>query len=148
MTAAQVPAVEGWFSATPEPHLTGSRCLGCRAVYFPPTSGICRNHACAREEFAPHALSRTGRVWSYTDAQYEPPAPYISTTEPFEPFGIAAVELPEGIVVLGQLAEGFRPADIHVGAEVETTVEVLYRDEQGDRTIWRWRPTGRGHGDA
>ena len=86
------------------------------------------------------ALSRRGRVWSYTDAQYQPPAPYVATTDPYEPFALAAVELPEGLVVLGQVATGYGVADLEVGAEVELVVEPLYADETGVRTIWKWRP--------
>ncbi len=81
-------------------------------------------------------------MWSYTDAQYQPPAPYVPTTDPFEPFALAAVELPEGLVVLGQVAHGFGVADLTLGAEVELVVEALYEDESGERTIWRWRPIG------
>ena len=56
------------------------------------------------------------------------------------PFALAAVELPEGIVVLGQLAEGYGVSDVRVGSEVEVVVEPLYTDDTGERTIWRWKP--------
>ena len=56
------------------------------------------------------------------------------------PFALAAVELPEGLVVLGQVADGYGVADLQVGAEAELVVETLYTDETGDRTIWRWKP--------
>jgi uncharacterized OB-fold protein len=56
------------------------------------------------------------------------------------PFALAAVELAEGIVVLGQVAEGYGVDDLKVGNEVELVVETLYTDETGDRTIWRWKP--------
>ena len=93
-------------------------------------------------------LSRRGRVWSYTDAQYRPPPPYVPATEPYRPFALAAVELPEGLVVLGQLAEGYGVDDVVVGSEVELVVETLYADAEGDRTIWRWRPVGTGSASA
>ena len=134
------PAVEGWFSTGAEPALLGSRCTSCGCVFFPPTSGFCRNSGCAGEEFEQTPLSRHGTVWSYTDAQYQPPAPYVPASDPYVPFAVAAVELPEGIVVLGQLAEGFGVADVRVGSEVELVVERLYTDESGDRTVWRWQP--------
>jgi uncharacterized OB-fold protein len=79
-------------------------------------------------------------VWSYTDAQYQPPPPYVPASDPYEPFALAAVELPEGIVVLGQVAAGYGVADLAVGREVELVVEPLYADETGVRTIWRWKP--------
>ena len=87
-------------------------------------------------------LSRRGTVWSYTDARYQPPPPYIPRTDPYEPFALAAVELEaEGLVVLGQVADGYGVADLRVGTEVELVVEPLYTDDDGTtRTTWRWRP--------
>lgn len=134
------PAIEGWFTTGSEPALVGSRCTTCASTFFPRTAGFCRNPQCDGSDFADVALSRRGRVWSYTDAQYQPPAPYIPATDPYEPFAIAAVELPEGIVVLGQVAMGFGVGDLHVGSEVELVVEPLYTDDTGERTIWRWKP--------
>ncbi len=64
-------AVEGWFTTGDAPALLGSRCGTCETVYFPPTSGFCRNPACDGEEFEQVELSRRGRVWSYTDARYQ-----------------------------------------------------------------------------
>lgn len=142
------PAIEGWFTTGPEPALVGSRCTTCASTFFPRppsgTAGFCRNPQCDGSEFEDVELSRRGRVWSYTDAQYQPPAPYIPASEPYEPFALAAVELPEGIVVLGQVAAGFGVGDLHVGSEVELVVEPLYTDDTGERTIWRWRPLTSG----
>ena len=134
------PAIEGWFTDSSEPTLLGSRCDGCSTVFFPPTEGFCRNPGCDGESFTQVPLSRHGRVWSYTDAQYQPPPPYIAPTEPFEPFALAAVELAEGMVVLGQVAAGYGVGDLSVGAEVELVVETLYTDDTGERSIWRWKP--------
>lgn len=138
MTAT--PAIDGWFTTGPDPALLGSRCTECGTVYFPPAGGFCRNPGCAGEEFETTALSRRGTIWSYTDAQYQPPPPYVARTDPYEPFALAAVELPEGLVVLGQVADGYGVADLRVGAEAELVVETLHTDETGDRTIWRWKP--------
>ena len=137
---SQAPAIEGWFTDGPEPALLGSRCTTCVSVFFPPTGGFCRNPACSGEEFERTELSRRGTVWSYTDAQYQPPPPYVPASDPYVPFALAAVELPEGLVVLGQLAEGYGVGDVHVGSEVELVVERLYTDDDGEHTIWRWKP--------
>ena len=134
------PAIEGWFTTGDAPALIGSQCTTCSTVFFPRTAGFCRNPACNGDEFADTELSRRGRVWSYTDAQYQPPAPYIPATDPYVPFALAAVEIPEGIVVLGQVADGYTVDDFKVGDEMELVVETLYTDETGDRTIWRWKP--------
>ena len=143
------PAIEGWFSTGAEPALLGTRCLACATTYFPREETFCRNPACGGEEFEEYAFSRTGKVWSYTDAQYQPPPPYIpnphpSESVPYQPFALAAVELDEGIVVLGQLADGFGVQDVKVGSPVELVVETVYVDESGPRTMWRWRPTSEG----
>ena len=145
----QAPAVEGWFTDGPEPALLASRCTTCGSAFFPPIASVegafCRNPACQGEEFEATPLSRRGTVWSYTDAQYQPPPPYVPATDPYVPFALAAVELPEGLVVLGQLAEGYGVGDVHVGSEVELVVETLWTDDVGDRTIWRWLPLNSGH---
>ncbi len=140
----QTPAIEGWFRAGTEPALLGSRCAACSTVSFPPVpeESFCRNPACSGERFEEVPLSRRGRIWSYTDAQYQPPAPYVPAADPYRPFALAAVELPEGIVVLGQVADGFGVDDLTVGDEVELVVETLYADGDGERTIWRWKPVG------
>lgn len=134
---AATPAIEGWFTTGPDPALIGSQCATCGNVAFPPTGpqGFCRNPACDGEAFEGVRLSRHGTVWSYTDAQYQPPPPYVAA-DPFEPFALAAVELPEGLVVLGQVAEGYGVQHLHVGAEVELVVEEL----DPGHTIWRWKP--------
>ena len=139
----QTPAVQGWFTTGSDPALLGSRCDSCQSTFFPPLAAegsFCRNPACSGESFEDVALSRRGRVWSYTDAQYQPPAPYIPRTEPYVPFALAAVELPEGLVVLGQVADGYGVGDLTVGTEVELVVETLYTDDSGERTTWRWKP--------
>ena len=112
-------------------------------MFFPRTAdegGFCRNPVCNSEAFDEVELSRRGRVWSYTDAQYQPPPPYVPPTDPFEPFALAAVELPEGLVVLGQVAAGYGVTDLRVGQEAELVVETLYTDDEGERTVWRWKP--------
>jgi len=141
-TATTSPAIEGWFTTGERPALVGTRCAACRTVFFPREAAFCRNPGCTGETFDEVELSRQGRVWSYTDARYQPPPPYIPRVEPYEPFALAAVELEaEGLVVLGQVADGYGVDDLTVGAQVELVVEPLYTDDEGvSRTIWRWRP--------
>src|SRR5690348_2281984 len=102
----RVPALgaDGWFTEEGDaPALVGNRCTSCGTVFFPAAAFFCRNPDCDGREFEPARLSNRGTVWSYTDAQYQPPAPFVATTDPYEPFALAAVELTEeGMVVLGQ----------------------------------------------
>lgn len=135
------PVVAGWFTTGPEPHLVGGRCPACATVVFPPTATWCPNPGCRGDRLDEVALSRRGTVWSYTTAAYKPPPPYIPRTEPYEPFAIAAVELAdEGLVVLGQVADGVAPEDLAVGQEVELVVETLVAEEDRHELTWRWRP--------
>ncbi|MFC9787300.1 Zn-ribbon domain-containing OB-fold protein [Rhodococcus sp. NPDC127528] len=144
MSDTATPAVQGWFTTGPEPALIGSKCTSCGTISFPRELTFCKNPACSGEEFADTELSRIGTIWSYTDAQYQPPAPYIPITDPYVPFALVAVELPEGIVILGQAANGFGVDDLKVGNQVELVVETIYTDETGDRTMWAWKPVTGG----
>jgi len=138
----RVPAVEGWLTVDDQPALLGKKCPSCGTYMFPPTGAWCPNPSCSCDELETVALSRTGTVWSYTDAQYQPPAPYVSPTDPYKPFAIAAVELAEErLVVLGQVASGYGVAHLHVGAPVELVVESLDHADEPDKMVWRWRPT-------
>lgn len=132
---------EGWFTIDEEPTLIGSRCTTCGTFTFPRRDGWCPNPACRGSELVDTPLSRTGRIWSYTDAQYQPPAPYICPTDEFEPFAIAAVELEnEGLVIVGQLTPGVTVDDVLVGDEVALVVQTLYSDDVNDYQVWRWQP--------
>ncbi len=136
-------AIDGWFTIDDQPALLGNRCTTCGTVFFPKASFFCANPACDGSEFAETALSRTGRVWSFTDAQYQPPPPYIPRGEgEFTPFALAAVELAdEQMVVLGQVAEGYGVDDLAVGQSVELVVETLYTDDDTDYLVYKWKPT-------
>ena len=141
MSSTAVPAVDGWFTTDAEPHLLGTKCTTCGTVFFPKTSGFCRNPDCRGREFDDVELSRTGKVWSYTDAQYQPPSPYIPATDPYEPFALAAVELAdEQMVILGQVAHGYGVDDLKVGAPVELVVEPLYELDGVEHVMYRWKP--------
>ena len=140
MSSNAAPAVEGFFDPS-IPALIGSRCAGCGTVFFPAAEGWCRNPRCTSTEFEAIELSRTGTIWSYTDAQYQPPPPYVPA-DPYVPFALAAVELPaEGIVVLGQVANGVGVEELSVGLPVQLISEVLYSDDEADYLVWKWRPT-------
>jgi uncharacterized protein len=143
MGTSATPAIDGWFTTGDDPALLGTRCRSCGTVFFPRETAFCRNPACSGTELDEVELSRRGRVWSYTDARYQPPPPYIPQTDPYEPFALAAVELErEGLVVLGQVAQGYGVADLAVGAPVELVIEPLYEDddEGGTTVTWRWKP--------
>ena len=144
-----LPAVPGWFTTDDEPVLLGSRCTACGVVAFPPRSAACPNPSCRSSDVEPHPLARTGRVWSYTDARYQPPPPYVSPSDPYRPFVLAAVELDaDGLVVLGQMVDGSTIDTVHVGLPVELVVEPLLETEDAVQLVWRWRPRTTTQEDA
>ncbi|SDM79077.1 Zn-ribbon domain-containing OB-fold protein [Nonomuraea jiangxiensis] len=131
-------AIEGWFAIDGDDvRLLGTRCTTCGTVCFPPRRGFCPNPACEGTELVEHRLPRRGRVWSYTNACYPPPAPYVAA-EPYEPVTLAAVALDEvGIVVLGQVS-GLTVDELAVGMELELTSGPL----ADGPLVWMWgRPS-------
>jgi|ERR1700733_1180571 len=139
---ARVPAVEGWFTLDERtPALLGSRCSACGTIAFPKESFFCRNPHCQSHDFEEVELSRTGRIWSYTDARYQPPAPYVTTNDPYEPFALVAVELArEKMVVMGQVVPGISVDDLRIGTDVEVVLDTLYEDDEHEYIVWKWRP--------
>jgi uncharacterized OB-fold protein len=138
MSDTRQPALgaDGWFTEEAGAALLGSRCTACGTVSFPKAAFACPNPRCASTDLEEHRLAPTGTVWSYTDLRYQPPAPFVATTDPYEPYVLAAVELDaDGIVVLGQMVAGTALTDLHVGARVELVIDTLFDDQ----AIWKWR---------
>jgi len=141
MSTSRLPVIPGWFTTDNPPALLGRHCPRCDTYVFPPLATSCPNPACGSAVLDEVALSRVGRIWSYTDAHYQPPPPYLSTTDPYVPFAIAAVELArEQMVVLGQVADGYGVADLAVGDDVELVLEPLEVRDGVEMLVWRWRP--------
>lgn len=135
-----VAAIEGWHTMTAKPHLIGTQCEQCGTYFFPKQADYCRNPHCDSTDFREVELSRTGHIWSYTNACYKPPAPFIAH-EPFEPYAIAAVQLEkEQMVVLGQVIEGVSVADLKVGMAMELVLEALHETDDDIKVTWKWQP--------
>jgi len=142
-----VPAVEGFFDPDADPPaLMGSHCPACGTYTFPRAVHGCPNPACSQGELDTVPLSTRGRIWSYTDARYQPPPPYVAA-DPYVPFAIAAVELErEQLVVMGQVVPGVRVEQLHIGDEVELVVDTLHEDDEQRYVVWKWRPVAHGEG--
>ncbi len=136
-----VPAIEGWYTLDEDsPQLLGSRCVKCGTYFFPKQFTYCRNPNCDSTEFSEVPLSNKGTLWSYTNACYQPPEPFVAP-DPFEPYAIAAVELAEEqMVVLGQVVSDVNVEDLKVGMPMDLVLDVLHPDEDGDKLIWKWKP--------
>lgn len=134
-------ALEGWFTLDRgKPHLLGTKCTGCGTYYFPKQSTFCRNPDCESETFEEVQLSRKGKVWSFTNACYQPPEPFVAP-DPFVPFAIAAVELEhEKMIVLGQVVEGVNVSDLKAGMEMELVLDTLFETDEAEKLTWKWKP--------
>lgn len=134
------PFLPGWFTLDANaPQLLGSRCVACGTYYFPKlAAGFCRNPDCQGETFEETPLSRTGRLWSFTNAAYPPPEPYPQVDKDrFTPFAIAAVELDrEKMIVLGQVAAGTGVEQLKAGLAMELVLEPL----SDGKLVWKWKP--------
>ncbi len=143
----RVPVVDGLFTETGEgPRLQGSKCPACGAHYFPRT-GACNNPDCTGGATEEVALSPGGKLWSYT-IQYYPPPPPFRFEQPFTPYAIGLVELPEGLRVLGMVSTD-NPEGLRVGLDVELVLEKLYCNEDGDEMMtWKFRLVERSGAEA
>ena len=84
-------------------------------------------------------LSRDGTLYSYTIVRYKPPGDYKGP-EPFEPFAVGLVEVPEGVRILSPLI-GCNFDDLKIDMNLELVVEKLYRDEEGRNVlIYKFKP--------
>lgn len=137
----QVPVLEGWFTLNEDqPHLIGTQCAACDSFYFPKQSSYCRNPDCESEDFAEVELSRTGTLWSYTNAVYQPPPPFVAE-DPFVPYAIAAVQLDtEKMIILGQVIDGVEVTALEVGMAMELVLEPL----ADGKLTWKWKPMSGG----
>ncbi len=141
--------MEGWFTLDDPPRLIGTRCTGSGTYFFPPERTMSRVPGHSDAALEDVELSRTGTLWSFTNAGYQPPEPFVAQSDPFVPFCIAAVELAEEkIVVLGQCVAGVTVDDLRVGDEMELVLDVLDRTETEDLMIWKWQPVGWAAGSA
>lgn len=139
MAVQRVPVVRDLFADTAGgPRLLGSRCAACGTPYFP-RSPVCRNPTCDAPRIEEAAFGPRGTLWSYAVQYYAPPAP-VRYDQPFEPFAIGVVDLPEGLRVLGRLST----ADLEqivIGMPVELVIERLCGGADGeDVTTWKFRP--------
>lgn len=161
MATTRVPAIEGWFTMPPEDAdfpedgsglsgitLLGTRCVDSGTYFFPPEKVMSRAPGFADSELVDVELSTRGTLWSYTDAQYQPPEPFVAASDPYVPYCLAAVELAEErLVVLGQVVAGVTVDDLQVGMPMELVADVLNSDDEHTYVVWKWRPAASAAGD-
>ena len=91
------------------------------------------------KDVAAAALSRIGRLASWTTVHFPPPPPFVAP-DPFVPITVVEVEFAsEGIQVVGPLA-GASAEQLRMGMPMETVVEPYYSDGDGEVIGWKFRP--------
>jgi uncharacterized protein len=130
-----VPFAPGFLTEPLEPsnnvHLKGSRCLSCGINLF----GIryaCEN--CGSKELENVILSKKGKIYSYTVANFPPPPPYAGPIDPFVPYAIAWVDLPEGVRILSTLTD-CKFESLKIGLAVELVIKKGWTDQNGNEVI-------------
>jgi len=126
----QVPIQEGLFTwPSDDPRLIASKCKECGDVMFPRQASCSR---CSSPSVGEIHLSKRGSVWTFTIQNFPPPIPPYAGSgdrDTFVPYGVAYIELPEGIRVRRSgdvfLVEPCRPAD---GFDPGGDATVLERD--------------------
>jgi len=98
-----------FFERAREGQLTAVRCGACGALAVPPKQ-FCP--ACAQRAWEPVALSGEGTIASYTVIRVAPRAHAADV-----PYAIAAVEMREGVSILGRLV-GIPIEEVAVGLPV------------------------------
>jgi len=141
-TKKRVPAIDGWFTMDEQPRLQGLKDPESGSYFFPKDIAISAAPGHAGVPLEDATLSRTGKLWSYTTNHYQPPEPYMSS-DPFEPYTVAAVELTkERMVVMGPLAAGIDPEKLEVGMDMELVLGTLYEDDENEYVVWKWQVAG------
>lgn len=134
MTTPTVPVVAGLFDVQGgQPALLGTRCGQCSSSFFPPRAR-CTNPACEGAVTAPVRLSNRGTLYSWSVQAYKPPP--LFGMDPWAPYAIVLVDLPEGVRVMGMLA-GSADA-LQIGMPMALRLEALRVDAEG-REVLTWK---------
>jgi uncharacterized OB-fold protein len=133
----RVPIAEGFFTVpddpTEPPRLLGSRCQRCSEAFFPRRE-VCAK--CLNEGTDDIELSPRGTIYTWT---YVHVPLFAKADAKVSKYGVGQVDLPEGPRVQAILVGG--PDDFSIGMEVETDLEVLRTDDDGNEVvIYRFRP--------
>ncbi len=138
-TGKRVHVTEGLFEETADgARLLGSKCATCGSTYFP-KSPVCRNPKCSGSDMADASFGPEGKLWSYSTQHYAPPLP-AKFDEPYEPYTLGLVDLPEGLRILGRMStddvDGLKS-----GMDVELIIDRIYSDDDGNDVVsWMFRP--------
>jgi uncharacterized OB-fold protein len=109
--------------------LAGTRCGTCAEASLG-THAVCPN--CGSSAVTPLTFSRHGTLWTYTIVRNRPPGDYKGP-DPFRPFALGLVELPEGLRVMAPLDADF--GDLTIGSPLAFDPFVQHIDSDGSEVI-------------
>lgn len=121
------PIAPGLWTDEPQPRLIGGR-KDNGEIVFPFPQG---DSGAATE---PVALSRKGRLWSWTTQEFEPKEPYAGP-KPFQPFLLGYVEIPGEVIVESRIVDATL-SNLRLGMPMELVIVPF--DET--RTTFAFRP--------
>jgi len=135
----QIPIREGLFTTPLTPsdgvRLIGSRCGNCSEVSLGKRPA-CPN--CGGEDIEGIVLCERGQLWTYTIIRHRPPGDFKGP-DPFLPFGLGLVELPDGIRVVSPIDCDIEK--LKIGMELELVVFKHYEDEKENEVMaFKFKP--------
>ncbi len=130
--------VNGGGSAADHVAVFGSKCKHCGEVSIGTNDG-CLN--CGGSEIQRVTLANEGTLWTYTIIRHKPPGDYLGP-DPFEPYALGLVELPDGIRVMAPLVGDVDKFEI--GSVVRSVPWVLVSDDGKAYRAFRYAPVKEG----
>ena len=124
----------GPLSPVEQARLRGSKCRSCGEAFLGRRLGCER---CGSEDMEEIPLSRRGKLYTYTVIANHPAGDYKGPN-PFVPFGIGLVELPEGCRIVSPLTIN---ENIKIGMELELVIDKLFEDADGNEVMaYKFKP--------
>ena len=118
--------------------LLGSRCLSCGEVSLGQRRA-CPN--CGGDAIRDIALSDRGVLWTFTIVHHRPPGNYKGP-EPFAPFALGLIELPEGVRVLSPIHGDLD--DLKIGVAM-CFKPYIRSDEASEVVVFAFEAAGASH---
>jgi uncharacterized OB-fold protein len=109
--------------------LCATRCRTCGETSLG-RNATCPN--CGGDDVAGVALGGEGVLWTFTVVRNRPPGDYKGR-DPFVPFGLGLVELPEGLRVMSPLDADI--ASLRIGMPLRFRAFVQHRDADGREVV-------------
>ena len=113
--------------------LAGTRCRACGEVSLGERNP-CPNCGGAAVETIP--LADSGALWGFTVIRHRPPGDYAGP-DPFQPFGLGLVELPQGLRVVAPIAGDIQTLEIGMPLRFEAYARPT---PDGERVLFRFIP--------